>query len=135
VTTASFIPDAGPAERPRVLLAGEFFVAGSLGDRCELLAEAERLHPDVMVLDITMSHLDGMEAARQLKRAGCRVKLVFLTGHEGPDYVRITLCAGRTAHVVKACLDSDLMTTIIKASEHRFVSEENFKNQSNSPSL
>ena len=75
--TASFVPVA--AERPRVLLAddhpamlaltasvlsGECFVVGSVGDGCELLAEAERLHPDVIVL------------------AGCRAKLVFLIVHE-----------------------------------------------------
>jgi CheY-like chemotaxis protein len=77
VITASFVPDA--AERPRVLLAddhpamlaltagvlsGECFVVGSVGDGCELLAETERLHPDVIV------------------RAGCRAKLVFLSVHE-----------------------------------------------------
>ena len=50
-------------------LAGECLVAGRLGDGCELLAEAERRHPDVIVLDITMPRLDGSEAARQLRRS------------------------------------------------------------------
>ena len=110
MTAASPIPDAGSAERPRVLLAddhtamlaltadalaGECFVVGSVGDGCELLAEAERLHPDVIVLDITMPGLDGIEAARQLQRAGCRAKLVFLTVHEDLDYVRGRLARGR----------------------------------------
>ena len=75
-------------------LAGECFVVGSVGDERALLAEAERLHPDVIVLDIIMPDLDGIEAARQLKRAGCRAKLVFLTVHEDPDYVRTALHAG-----------------------------------------
>jgi DNA-binding NarL/FixJ family response regulator len=119
VNAASSIPDAGFSERPRVLLAdnhsamlaltadvlsGECFVVGSVGDGCELLAEAERLHPDVIVLDITMPGLDGIVAARQLKRAGCRAKLVFLTVHEDPDYVRTALHAGGSACVAKACL-------------------------------
>ena len=73
----SSIPDAGSAERPRVLLAddhsamlalttdvlaGEFFVGSSLGDGCELLAEAERLHADVIVLDITVHEDAGLRA-------------------------------------------------------------------------
>jgi DNA-binding NarL/FixJ family response regulator len=110
VIAASSIPDAGSAKRPRVLLADdhagmlalraavladECFVVGSVGDECEILAEAERLDPDVIVLDITMPGLDGIEAARQLKRAGCRVKLVFLTVHEYPDYVRGSFARGR----------------------------------------
>ena len=81
---ASSISDAGSAERPRVLLAddhpamlaltasalaAECSVVGSVGDGRELLAEAERLHPDVIVLDITMPRLDGIEAARQLRRS------------------------------------------------------------------
>ena len=112
MTATSFIPDTGSAERPRVLLAddhpavlaltaaaltGECFVVGSVGDGRALLAEAERLHPDVIVLDITMPALDGIEAARQLKRAECRAKLVFLTVHEDLDYVRTALHAGGAA--------------------------------------
>jgi CheY-like chemotaxis protein len=104
------IPDAGSAERPRVLLAddhsamlaltadvlaGEFFVGGSLGDGCELLAEAERLHADVIVLDITMPDLHGIEAARQLKRTGCRVKIVSLTVHEDAGLRAHRLAGGR----------------------------------------
>ena len=142
MTTASSIPDAGSAERPRVLLAddhpavlaltadvlaGECLVVGSVGDGRALLAEAERLHPDVIVLDITMPDLDGIEAARQLKRAGCRAKLVFLTVHEDPDYVRTALHAAGAAYVVKACLASDLITAIHEAlGEHRFALANNF---------
>jgi CheY-like chemotaxis protein len=48
-------------------LANEFFVVGSVGEGRLLLAETERLHPDVIVLDITMPRLDGIEAARQLR--------------------------------------------------------------------
>lgn len=104
------------------LLAGECF-AGSVGDGCTLLAEAERLHPDVIVLDITMPDLHGIEAARQLKSAECRAKLVFLTVHEDADYVRTALHAGGTVYLVKAFLASDLITTVHEALlEHSFVS-------------
>jgi DNA-binding NarL/FixJ family response regulator len=59
------------------------------------------LHPDVLDLTMLDLDLDGIEAARQLKRTGCRAKLVFLTVREDPDYVH----AG--GYVVKACLASD----------------------------
>ena len=126
---ASSTPDAGSAERPRVLLAddhpamlaltaaalsGECFVVGSMGDGCALLAEAKWLHPDL--LDFTMLDLDSIEPARQLKRVGCRAKLVFLTVHEDPDYVRTALHAGGTAYFVKTCLASDLITPSTKPS-------------------
>jgi len=108
-------------------LTGECFVVGSVGDGRALLAEADRLHPDVIVLDITMPDLDGIEAARQLKRAGRRAKLVFLTVHEDPDYVRTALHAGGIAYVVKACPASDLITAIHEAlGEHRFALANNF---------
>jgi DNA-binding NarL/FixJ family response regulator len=138
VTTAPFIPDAGSAERPRVLLAddhpamlaltadvlsGEYLVVGSVGDGRELLAEAERLHPDVIVLDITMPRLDGIEAARQLRRSQRPARLVFLTVHEDADFAQAALDAGGLGYVVKARLASDLLPAIRAAlADRRFVS-------------
>jgi DNA-binding NarL/FixJ family response regulator len=88
-------------------LAGECLVVGRLGDGCELLAEAERRHPDVIVLDITMPRLDGSEAARQLRRSQRPARLVFLTVHEDADYARAALDAGGLGYVVKTRLASD----------------------------
>ena len=114
--------DADPAERLRVLLAdhdqamlaltvdalaGECLVVGRVDDGCELLAEAERSHPDAMVLDITMSRFDGIEAARQLRRSQRSVRLVFLTVHEDPNYARTGSDARGLGHVVKARTASD----------------------------
>ncbi len=118
------IPGAGSVQRPRVLLADdhpamlaltadaladECLVVGSVGDGRELLAEAERLHPDVIVLDITMPRLDGIEAARQLRRLHQPARLVFLTVHEDADYARAALDAGGLGYVVKTRLASDLL--------------------------
>ena len=85
-------------------LAGECLVVGSVGDGRELLAEAERLQPDVIVLDITMPRLDGIEAARQLRRSHPPARLVFLTVHEDADFAQAALDAGSLGHVVKARL-------------------------------
>jgi DNA-binding NarL/FixJ family response regulator len=138
VNTASFIPDAGSPERPRVLLAddhpamlalttaalaGEYLVVGSAGDGRELLAEAERLHPDVIVLDITMPRLDGIEAARQLRRSHTHARLVFLTVHEDADFAQAALDAGGLGYVIKARLASDLLPAIQAAlADRRFIS-------------
>ena len=67
------------------VLAGEFEIVGSATNGMDLIKAVERFDPDVVVLDITMPGLDGIEAARRLKRSGCRTKLVFLTVHEDPD--------------------------------------------------
>jgi DNA-binding NarL/FixJ family response regulator len=127
VIPASFIPDAGSAERPRVLLAddhpamlaltaaalaAEYLVVGSVGDGCALLAEAERLRPDVIVLDITMPRLDGIQAAGELLRLDRAVRLVFLTVHEDADFARAALDAGGLGYVLKARLASDLLPAI-----------------------
>ncbi len=93
-------------------LGGECSVVGAVGDGRELLAEAERLHPDVIVLDITMPRLDGIEAARQLWRAHRSVRLVFLTVHEDADFAQAALDAGGLGYVVKARLASDLLPAV-----------------------
>jgi len=132
------MPDAGSAEHPRVLLAddhppmlsltaavlaSECLVVGSVGDGYELLAEAERLRPDVIVLDITMPRLDGIEAARQLQRSQRPARLVFLTVHEDADYARAAVDAGGLGYVVKARLASDLLPAIQAAlAGRRFIS-------------
>ncbi len=109
--------------RTRNALAGEFEIVGSVANGVDLIKAAAQFDPDVVVLDITMPGLDGIEAARRLKDSGCRAKLVFLTVHEDPDYVRAALQAGGAAYVIKARLASDLITAIHEAlAEHRFVS-------------
>jgi DNA-binding NarL/FixJ family response regulator len=99
-------------------LAGECCVVGSVGNGRELLAEAERLHPDLIVLDITMPRLDGIEAARQLRRSHRPARL-----YEDADFARAALDAGGLGYVVKARLASDLLPAIRAAlADRRFIS-------------
>ncbi len=105
------------------VLAAEFEIVGSVANGVDLIKTAIQLNPDVVVLDITMPGLDGIEAARRLKHCGCRAKLVFLTVHEDPDYVRAALQSGGAAYVIKARMASDLITAMHEAlAEHTFVS-------------
>jgi DNA-binding NarL/FixJ family response regulator len=138
VIASSSIPEPGSAERPRVLLAddhpamlalmatalgGEYLVVGSVADGLALIAEAERLNPDVIVLDITMPGLDGIEAARQLRCSRHPARLVFLTVHESREFVRAAIDAGGLGYVVKVRLASDLLPAIRAAlADHRFIS-------------
>jgi DNA-binding NarL/FixJ family response regulator len=138
VIAAASISAPGSVKRPRVLLAddhptmlaltaaalaGECLVVGTVGNGCELLAEAERLHPDLIVLDITMPRLDGIEAARQLRRSHRPARLVFLTVHEDADFARSALDAGGHGYVVKARLATDLLPAIREAlADRRFIS-------------
>jgi DNA-binding NarL/FixJ family response regulator len=104
-------------------LAGEYLVVGSVGDGHSLLSEAERLHPDVIVLDITMPRLDGIQAAAQLLRLPNPARLVFLTVHEDPDFARAALDAGALGYVLKARLVSDLLPAVRAAlTDRRFIS-------------
>ena len=105
------------------LLEGEFEIAGRAANGLEAIDAVERLDPDVVVLDITLPGIDGIEAALRLRRAGCRSKLVFLSVHEDPDYVQAALDAGGVAYVAKARLATDLVAAVRAAlAEQRFIS-------------
>ena len=105
------------------LLGREHEVVGTVADGLELLAAAERLAPDLIVLDISMPGLDGFEAARRLKQSGCRSKLIFLTVWEDADFAREAMALGADGYVVKSRLASDLIPAIVEAlAEHPFVS-------------
>lgn len=94
------------------LLESSFEVVGTANNGRDLLAEAQRLHPDVIVLDITMPILTGIEAAHELREAGSMVKLVFLTVNEDAAFVRACFAAGALGYVKKSRLGTDLIPAI-----------------------
>ncbi len=105
------------------ILQQDYEVVGTVTNGLELLDAAGRLDPDLIVLDISMPGLDGFEAARRLKQAGCRSKVVFLTVWEDADFAREAMALGADAYVVKSRLASDLLPAVSEAlAEHRFVS-------------
>ncbi len=110
-------------EKVTWLLESEFDIIGAVTDGEALLKEATELDPDIVILDITMPGLPGIEAARRLRKAGSHAKIVFLTVHEDPDYVRESLWAGALGYVVKRRLASDLLIAMREVLEGRlFVS-------------
>jgi len=90
-------------------LEPHFEILRTVGDGRMVIAEAARLVPDLIVLDISMPLMNGIEAARQLKVAGSAAKIVFLTVHADLDYVRAALGSGALGYVLKSELASDLL--------------------------
>ena len=105
------------------LLSGEFEIAGTATDGRTLVAEAERLHPDVVVLDIGMPELNGIEAARRVNKSLPDCKIVFVTQQLDPAYVHAAFTAGARAYVAKQSASSELVEAIHRAlHNHYYVS-------------
>ena len=96
-------------------LEPHFEVVKAVGDGQALVDQAARLEPDIVVLDISMPVINGIEAARRLKASGSAAGIVFLTMHADPDYVRAALAAGALGYVIKSRLASDLLPSIREA--------------------
>jgi len=92
---------------------------GQVADGRALVEAAATVNPDVIVLDIAMPLLNGLEAGRQIKQRFRHVKLVFLTMNEDPDLAAEALRAGGTAYLLKRSAGSELLTAIREAMKHR----------------
>ncbi len=103
------------AEGIRSLLEPEFEVVGVVSDGRQLVTTATKQHPDVIVADITMPSLNGIEAAVKLRDAGVPAKVVFLTMHRDVAYARRALEAGAVGYVLKHSVSSELVSAIREA--------------------
>jgi DNA-binding NarL/FixJ family response regulator len=116
-------------DHPRLLdrvehfLEPEFEVVGKVADGQALFDEAMKLKPDVVVTDISMPVLNGIDAAEQLKESGCKSQIVFLTVHSNSDFVRRCLSTGAFGYVVKLRMTTELAPAIREAlAGHIYVS-------------
>jgi DNA-binding NarL/FixJ family response regulator len=121
----------GPVARPRVLVADDYprliaainrllgehacEVVGTATDGVQLLEEAVRLQPDVVLLDLFMPKLNGLDACLELGRLLPRAKIVVLTADADPDIRRAALAAGASAVVDKLAIATDLLPAITAA--------------------
>lgn len=90
----------------------QFDVVAALADGSAVMAAYTRLKPEVIVLDISMGEVNGIDVARNLRDAGCQSKIVFLTVHEDSDFVNAAMGVGGSAYVVKSRLGTDLISAI-----------------------
>jgi DNA-binding NarL/FixJ family response regulator len=97
------------------LLGPSFDVVGAVGDGESLLIAASHLQPDVLILDISMPMLTGIEAAQKLHERGNTARIVFLTVHDDPDFLRASLATGAFGYVTKPRVATDLVPAIREA--------------------
>ena len=93
-------------------LEKEFDVVGKVGDGEALVTAALKLRPDIILTDISMPILNGIEATRKLRQVGVQARVVFLTLHSGDDFVQACLEAGASGYVLKIRLNTDPMPAL-----------------------
>src|SRR5271167_1417554 len=97
------------------LLEGSFEVVGKASDGLAALDAILALEPDVVVLDISMPRMSGIEVARELRSRGIRAKIVFLTVHEDVDILATCVAAGGLGYVAKVLMETDLIPAMNEA--------------------
>jgi DNA-binding NarL/FixJ family response regulator len=106
----------------RTLLEGHpgWEVVGEASDGIEALDKVEALQPDVVVLDVTMPRMNGLEACRSLqKHKTDGLEVLFVTQHDSPHMMREALEAGARGYVVKSNAARDLLEAVEAVSQHR----------------
>jgi DNA-binding NarL/FixJ family response regulator len=99
-------------ERVKALLQSTFEVVGVAQDGLEMVDKAIRLSPDIIVADISMPELDGIQAAHRLREMGSKAQIVFLTIYESPEFVEACLAEEALGFVLKAQMKADLIPAI-----------------------
>src|SRR5437667_5004337 len=87
-------------------------VVGEAQDGRQAIEETQKLQPDIVLMDITMPDLTGIEATRQIKRLFPDVKVLMLTMHEHDEYVFQALQAGASGYMLKEAADTELTTAL-----------------------
>lgn len=98
----------------RSLLEAHYDLVGQVSDGRALVETAARLRPDLIILDVAMPKLNGIDAARQIKQVWPQSKLLFLSMHASPVYLREALNAGGSGYVLKSSAVEELRTAIQK---------------------
>jgi len=101
------------------LLADDCDVVGMVADGRALVAAATKLKPDVVVVDIAMPLLNGLDAARQIKQLLPETRIVFLTMNEDPDLAAEAFRAGASGYLLKRSAASELLTAIREVVQRR----------------
>lgn len=95
-----------------LILEDDFNIVGTAGNGTNAIELAMQLTPDVLVLDISMPGLSGIETAERLREAGSRSRVIFCTIHDDADFVRAALSTGALGYVLKPALATDLVPAV-----------------------
>ena len=99
-------------EEAEKFLESDYEIVGLARDGGEALKLCLTFDPDILLLDVSMPILCGLEVATRLKELGCRSKIVFVTGQEDRDYVETAFSLGASAYVLKCRMGTDLIPAI-----------------------
>ena len=112
--TSVLIADDNPEilQHASQLLEPEFEVVGAFSDGESVLRDFERTKPDVVILDISMGGVSGLDVARRLLQMGHQARVIFLTVHDEAEFICAAFGAGGAAYVVKSRLNSDLVDAL-----------------------
>ena len=97
----------------------EWEVVDEAGDGVEAVEKAGRLNPDVVVLDVGMPRMDGLEACRRIRKNVPKSEVLIVTQHDSPQMMREALGAGARGYVVKSNVARDLLAAVEAVSQHR----------------
>ncbi|HEY2547773.1 MAG TPA: response regulator transcription factor [Candidatus Acidoferrum sp.] len=115
----------GFPEMAEHLLGSDFTVVAKVGNGQDMFEAGMRLQPDIIVSDISMPMLNGLDAADLLMKAGCKARIVFLSVHNDSEFVRQGLLVGAFGYVVKSRITTELVPAIREAlAGHIFVSQD-----------
>jgi DNA-binding NarL/FixJ family response regulator len=123
MTVRILVVDDHPVVRHGVktLLGGrsEWEIVDEAEDGIEAVEKADRLKPDVVVLDVSMPRMDGLEACRRIRKSVPKSEVLIVTQHDSPQMLREALGAGARGYVVKANMARDLPAAVDAVSQHR----------------
>jgi DNA-binding NarL/FixJ family response regulator len=106
-------------------------VVGEASDGLEAVDKVDRLQPDVLVLDVTMPRMNGLEACRIIRQKAPGLEILFVTQHDSPQMMREALDAGARGYVVKSNAARDLLEAVEAVSQHRVFTALNRPNSVN----
>src|SRR5688500_3423537 len=101
------------------LLEPDCLIVGSYSDAFALLGEAKQIDPDIVILDVMMPSISGLQAARELQRHIPRARLIFLTASDDPDVAAAASNLGAYAFVLKRSAGTELQAAIRHAMRGR----------------
>ena len=108
----------------RVLDHPDLEIVGVVNDGRALLRAAKEMQPDIIIADITMPLLNGIDAARQIRESNPDVKIIFLTMHPDVTFATEALAAGGSGYVLKNSAGDELLTAIREAMQGTYLRDE-----------
>jgi DNA-binding NarL/FixJ family response regulator len=102
----------------------EWEIIAEAVDGIEAVEKADLLKPDVILLDVSMPRMDGLEACRRIRKSVPKSEILIVTQHDSPQMMREALGAGARGYVVKSNVARDLPAAVEAASRHRLFAAE-----------